>query len=93
MKKFLNDQPFEHTSRNGLTFTGERCDLKAGVNVQYPSWKLSVEQIGADFAQFAAWHNGCIWEQLNGFQGYDCVDYTMIPCVEELEERNPWIEP
>ncbi len=94
MTQFLNDKPFEHNTNNGLTFTGSRCDFKDGVTVQMPMWKVSVEKMCADFAEFAAWHRSCIWEQLNGFQGYDCVNYTIIEYKEEPEEEsNTWVEP
>ncbi len=96
MSKFLNEKPFLHSSNNGLTFSGTRCDFKDGVIVQMPMWEVTVAQIGADFAEFAAWHRSCIWDQMNGFQGYDCVDYTIVEYKEDEEEQEQsmaWVEP
>ncbi len=73
----INDKPFEHRCSRGTVFRGDRCDLTGGVNVHKPAG-LSEAQLGADFAEFAAWHTACIWEQLNGFPGWGRVDYRII---------------
>jgi len=32
--------------------------------------------MAADFSEFGAWHSSVIWEDLEGFAGYDCVKYV-----------------
>lgn len=76
MTRFLNESPFEHRSRYGCEFTGTRCDFRDGVRVVRPR-HINEVQFASDVAEFAAWHSSNIWEQLNGFQGYDCIDFTI----------------
>ena len=71
--EWLNEKPLEHTSSNGTTFKADRCDLRGGVIIEYPSYLLTDQQKMDDFLQFGAWHRGEIWQRLNGFSGYDCV--------------------
>ena len=73
----INDKPFEHHSRNGTQFTGARCDLREGVEGLVPVHVMrSAVLLAQDVAEFTAWHRSCIWDQLNGFQGYDCIHFT-----------------
>jgi len=65
----------EHMSSNGTVFKSDSKDLSSGVNV-YSSWVVRPCQMAADFAEFGAWHRSVIWEDLEGFAGYDCVNYV-----------------
>lgn len=73
----INDKPLEHTSHNGTTFKASRCDLQGGVTVTKPAWLISDLQLAADFGEFTAWHALCIFKQLNGFAGYNCIQYNL----------------
>jgi acyl carrier protein len=91
--KWINDLPLEHTSSNGTTFKAERCDLKGPVTVSFPSWPLTEEQKREDFLQFGTWHRGCIFNQLNGFSGYDCITfvYSNGATTGRISSREPAI--
>lgn len=79
MTVWVNEKPFEHRCRNGTVFTGTRCDLRDGVDVQLDGWVKDVrgwrELVNCDYVEFAAWHALNIFPQLNGFQGYDCITF------------------
>lgn len=72
----LNEQPIEHRSSNFTRFTAARADLSGGVVVERPA-RLTDAQFAQDVAEFAAWHRGAIWTQLNGFAGYDCLHFDI----------------
>lgn len=65
--------PISHTGKYGTRFAS-RADLQGGVAVTFTR-TLSVHQIVADAAQFGAWHAGNIHPQLDGFAGYDAVEF------------------
>ncbi len=77
MANWINDNPLEHRSNNGTVFLAERCDLRSGVEVMKPK-QISVTDLCADFAEFAAWHTHCIFEQLNGFPGWSGISYSIV---------------
>ncbi|HBP1602130.1 TPA: hypothetical protein L5U90_003230 [Pseudomonas aeruginosa] len=81
MTTWINEKPLEHRSHNGTVFKAERCDLRGGVQVTKPQ-DISEADLGADFAEFAAWHTHCIFHQLNGFQGWGGISY-------ELQQEQP----
>lgn len=68
----INESPIEHHAHHGTIFSADRADLRNGLKARY-RWKLTEAQKRADFLEFGAWHRSEIYEQLNGFQGYDCV--------------------
>ncbi len=69
----MNEKSFEYTSHYGTVFKSDRCDFKGGVWVTHQpaekffSWSDVTEMIG--------YHATNIHPQLNGFQGYDCVQW------------------
>ncbi|MEX6780382.1 hypothetical protein [Pseudomonas aeruginosa] len=81
MTTWINEQPLEHRSNNGTLFKAERCDLRGVVEVTKPL-NISEADLGADFAEFAAWHTHCIFNQLNGFSGWGGIRY-------ELKQEQP----
>ncbi len=72
----MNEQRLEHTSHNFTRFTANRSDLDNGVKVEKPAG-ISEIQFAQDIAEFAAWHRSCIYEQLNGFRGYNCIQFVI----------------
>lgn len=70
----MNDKRYEHTSANGTKFIAERADFEGGVRV-YPQKGYTTEEIIQDTAQMIADHRGNIWPELNGFAGYDLIDF------------------
>lgn len=77
MTNWINEKPLEHRSHNGTVFKAERCDLRGGVDVLKPG-RISETDLCADFAEFAAWHTHCIFEQLNGFPGWGGISYSIV---------------
>ena len=77
MFNYINNQSIQHRSNNGTVFNCSRADLRAPIEY-YFQWSISVSQQMQDVAEFAAWHRGCIWDQLNGFQGYDTLDFVLV---------------
>lgn len=73
----INDKPLEHHV-NGTIFKAERCDLRGGVTVNKPLDKIPA----SDMFVFGAWHALQIHSDLNGFGGYDAVQFTHVPDVE-----------
>lgn len=74
MAKFKNEDKFEHRSRGGTNFRADRCDFVGGVSVIVPAG-LSREQLLADVSEMIAFHVLNIRNELNGFSGYDCINY------------------
>lgn len=72
----INKNPISHTSNYGTKFSAVHADLSDGVTV-IRNESTSIEHFAADVAEFSAWHRGNIWEQLNGFSGYDCIRFTI----------------
>jgi len=80
MGKFMNEKPMEYTSHHGTRFTCARCDFAAPVYVRndtasdeahtQPSTKWF-----SDVAEFIGYHATNIHPKLNGFRGYDCIDW------------------
>ena len=74
MPVFLNENRFEHQSHYGTIFTADRCDFRSGVKVEIPK-NMSRENLMSDVSEMVAYHALNIFNQLNGFQGYDCINY------------------
>ena len=77
--KPMNDMPFEHMSHNGTVFKCSRCYFKTKIFVlQEEGVELSLEKIMVDISEMIGYHAKNIWDQLNGFQGYDCIEYEIV---------------
>ena len=74
--KWLNEEPWEHRCKNGTVFRSSRCDFREGVVV---TTRISTteKQLLQDVGEMVAYHAMTIHSQLNGFQGYDCITYTL----------------
>jgi hypothetical protein len=73
----INATPISHTSYYGTTFTADRADLHGGVTVTTRN-RDQLQRLMSDVAEFTAWHRGNIWDQLNGFPGYDCIRFNIV---------------
>lgn len=82
--KPMNDMPFEHICKNGTVFTCERCDFRAPVKVktEFSLMEMAdveiLQRIFVDISEMIGYHSKNIWEQLNGFSGYDCIHYEIV---------------
>lgn len=76
MAEFLNDKPFKHICRNGMTVIADRCDFKEGVTLEC-SIHASDLQITQAYGEAIAWHALNIFPQLNGFAGYAYITLTI----------------
>lgn len=79
----INDHPVEHQTSNFILFKAKRADLVGGVDVTITDLckslqpeDMSIELMKAT-TEFVSWHCLCIWEQLNGFSGYDNIEYRL----------------
>ena len=77
----LNDKPFEHHCRNGTTFKCSRCDFRDVINVSNPD-NPTTEKLMKDVAEMIGYHAFNIWEQLNGFSGYDAVRFNFASDID-----------
>ena len=72
----LNDKPIEHVTHGGVTFRCARADLREVITVHdHLDNFTSLERVAEAIAEFTAWHALCIFNQLNGFQGYDTLRF------------------
>jgi hypothetical protein len=71
----MNEKPFAHSCRFGTTFSSDRCDFKNGVIVSHRQPKK--ELFISDLAEMVSFHAINIHPQLNGFQGYDCIEWKL----------------
>jgi hypothetical protein len=80
----MNDMPFEHVSINGTKFTCARCDFGAPIKVktEFSLMEMAdvevLQRIMVDISEMIGYHSGNIWKELNGFQGYDCIQYELV---------------
>lgn len=76
MAKFLNEKKFEHICGNGTQFTADRCDFRGGILAEVPKG-ISRKELMQDVSEMIAYHALNIFNQLNGFSGYDCIKYEI----------------
>jgi hypothetical protein len=72
----MNEQPYQHFSGNGTKFSCLRCDFKFPVKVRKPKG-ISEEAYTRDVAEMISNHVLTIWKQLNGFSGYDTIQFEI----------------
>jgi len=71
----MNDKPFSYTSHYGTEFVCDRCDFKTPLIVKnQPS---GGKQRMSDVAEMIGYHATNIYPELNGFQGYDCIQFSI----------------
>ena len=77
----INQSPILHVTDSGITFKAHRADLVGGVDVfvdqdfNYDADDMKMMMQAT--SEFVSWHVLCIWGQLNGFTGYDYLDYRI----------------
>lgn len=76
--KPMNDMPFEHVSHNGTVFKCSRCDFKEPIYVSQPDESFWLNKLMVDISEMIGYHAMNIWNQLNGFQGYDTIEYKIV---------------
>lgn len=72
-----NDKPYSHTSRHRTKFKSDRCDFRNGVAVEKPRG-ITEEHFMMDVSEFIGFHATNILPELNGFQGYGSISYTIL---------------
>ena len=71
----MNDKPFSHACRFGTEFIAYRCDFVGGIKIKNrPSNQLF---FASDVAEMIGFHAVNIRPELNGFQGYDCIQWSV----------------
>jgi len=91
----INDKPIEHTTSRGVTFKCARADLQAPIEITGLHRQPIVDEVAQAAIEFAAWHRGNIFDQLNGFSGYKRLQFSLWrgeppPPVREPEEGGCW---
>ena len=82
--KPMNDMPFEHVSNHGTKFTCARCDFRSPVKVKMElslmemADHIALQHLMVDISEMIGYHSKNIWDQLNGFSGYDCIHYEIV---------------
>lgn len=69
----MNEKPFEYTVL-GTTFKADRCDFKGGIKVNHKIPQHTFPFANA-VAEMVGYHATNIHPNLNGFQGYDCINW------------------
>jgi hypothetical protein len=73
----MNDKPFTHDSRHGTRFKATRCDFRDGVEL-IDLGDATTKELISDVAEMIGYHATNIHPNLNGFAGYDCIQWTII---------------
>lgn len=71
----MNDKSFEHIGSNGCTLRATRCDFRDGVVLELRS--NDTARIAEDIAACIGYHAMVIRPKLDGFQGYDAINFTL----------------
>jgi len=72
----LNDKPFEYHCNLGTIFRCSRCDFRGKVYVATPPG-MNHAELASDTAEMIGYHATNIWNRLNGFRGYDCIEFVV----------------
>lgn len=73
--KHLNENPFRFIGHYGTLFSADRCDFRGGITLKSVPKDKSL--MASDIAEMIGHHATNIHPQLNGFQGYDCIDWNI----------------
>jgi hypothetical protein len=73
----LNAKSFDHVSHFGTKFVAPKADFSEGVII-YRTKHLGDVQFISDVAEMIGFHATNIHPELNGFQGYDCINFKIM---------------
>jgi hypothetical protein len=88
-EKPMNDRPFSHISRHGIEFRCKRCDFREPIEVEIgteyrPEYhEVYLNRVMVDVSEMIAYHVQNIWKNLNGFSGYDCIEFKFVKFFRE----------
>jgi len=74
--EFMNENKWEHCCSNGTVFTCERCDFTVPIVVS-PPLSLKPSHFWQDLAEMIGYHAIHIHPNLNGFAGYDTIEFEI----------------
>lgn len=86
MTYWLNDRPFAHDSPNGVGVEASRCDLADGVIITRRSDHTEID-VATAIAAAMGFHGANILPRLNGFRGYDNIQYSVRD--PSRDQQNP----
>lgn len=83
----MNEKSFSHISHYGTAFDCDRCDFRTPIVVSTPPEdpRLYVK----DVAEMIGFHTTNIHPELNGFQGYDCIEF--VPAIPPKPSKQEYI--
>ena len=74
----MNDKFFQYCSSCGTIFTCDRCDFSTPIKVESAaSSTMSIEFLVKDVAEMIGWHATTYLSELNGFQGYNNLQFEL----------------
>lgn len=76
MKKWINDENLTFTASRGSKFMCSRSDLRYTISVIRPQG-MSDNRFATEVSEFIWFHTHEIRPHLNGFSGYDTLDYDI----------------
>lgn len=72
----MNKKPFQYIGHCGTEFTCDNCELSKPILVKsYASSPNQLNFLLRDVAEMTGWHAVNIRPELNGFSGYDCIEF------------------
>jgi hypothetical protein len=72
----MNDKKFQYIGHCGTVFTCDRCDFSTPIRAEsVASSSSGIEALVRDVAEMIGWHAVNIHPELNGFQGYDTLQF------------------
>lgn len=72
----IGERSFSHSCRYGTRFECSRCDFAAPIRVINPP--DSPAEQAADVAEMIGYHAAAIHPDLNGFAGYDTLQFVRV---------------
>ncbi|AUR84764.1 hypothetical protein NVP1063O_097 [Vibrio phage 1.063.O._10N.261.45.C7] len=71
---------------NGLTFKCKFCDLRETLVVEdhYDMLNKQPLEFAKAYGTFIGYHSSVIRPELNGFQGYDCIQLSIVEKFKEF---------
>lgn len=75
----MNNKPFKYLAHCGTSFECSKCDLSAPIYYeQFSSSPSAISFLMCDAAEMAGYHTVNIRSELNGFQGYDYLEFKEV---------------
>ena len=82
--KANNEKPFEYHTNDGVVFKCDRSDFRSVIEVNGFACNISqprnLNAAMRAVSEMIAYHRSEVWPTLNGFSGYDCINFEERVC-------------